>query len=347
MEKMDCLICHDTTGTYSKRKNSCGTPNENLNLTEIAKQVGMPGRGNCGECHWYGGGGDNIKHGDLGSDLLKPDPKLDVHMGKLNFTCQKCHTTNAHKIAGSSTTSSVSEGRVACTDCHAPNPHDSTYPLLKKLNEHGMAMACQTCHIPRYAVNRFTLTHQDGSRISEKIEVVKESPERRELKTPIGQKVLEKNLRPAYAWYNGKHHRYIKGDPVDPKGVTTLNSPDGTIDDPSAKITPYKIIRTRQAIDARYGYLIVPHLTGKDGLMSTHDWQTTAEKGMKAAGLKFSGTIAFADTMMYWRLNHGVVPKEKALSCLDCHGPDGVMDFKALGYKGDPMKTGWRFASDQ
>jgi len=34
-------------------------------------------------------------------------------------------------------------------------------------------------------------------------------------------------------------------------------------------------------------------------------------------------------------------------SCLDCHGPDGVMDFKALGYKGDPMTSGWRFAPDK
>ncbi len=208
-------------------------------------------------------------------------------------------------------------------------------------------MACQTCHIPRYAVNRFTLTHRDGSQISQKTELVKESPQRREFKTPMGQKIMEKELRPAYAWYNGKHHRYMKADPIDPKAMNPLNAPDGSIEDPSAKITPYKIIETRQAMDARNGYLIVPHLAGKDGLMATHDWQTTAEKGMKAAGLKFSGTIAFADTMMYWRLNHGVVPKEKALSCLDCHGPDGVMDFKALGYKGDPMATGWRFAPDK
>ena len=106
--------------------------------------MGLPDRGNCGECHWYGGGGDNAKHGDLASDLLEPDAALDIHMGKLDFTCQKCHTTQAHKIAGSSTTSSVSEGGVSCTDCHNPNPHDSRFPLLRKLNEHGMAMACQT-----------------------------------------------------------------------------------------------------------------------------------------------------------------------------------------------------------
>jgi hypothetical protein len=64
---------------------------------------------------------------------------------------------------------------------------------------------------------------------------------------------------------------------------------------------------------------------------------------MKAAGLKYSGKIKFVNTKMYWRINHEVVPKQKALSCTNCHSPDGVMDFEALGYKGDPAITGRRF----
>jgi len=339
IDNVDCLICHDTTGKYSKKHNSCGYPDEGLDLTDIAKQVGLPTRKNCGSCHWYGGGGDNIKHGDLGSDLLNPPPALDVHMGGQNFTCQECHTTESHLIAGSSTTSSVSEGAVSCTDCHDENPHDSSFPLLKKLNEHGENISCQTCHIPMYAKNKFTLTYRDGSQISKKTEVLKKSKNRIEVKTKIGLKIKEKNLRPTYAWYNGKHTRYLKGDPIAIDGVTALNKPDGNIKDPSAKITPYKMMRGHQAADAQNKYLIVPHLAGKDGLFATQDWNKAAKKGMKAAGLKFSGKITFADTTMYWRLNHGVVPKDKALSCLDCHSSNGVMDFKALGYKGDPADT--------
>ena len=30
---------------------------------------------------------------------------------------------------------------------------------------------------------------------------------------------------------------------------------------------------------------------------------------MKADGLKFNGKLAYAKTVMYWRLNHEVVPK--------------------------------------
>jgi len=37
-----------------------------------------------------------------------------------------------------------------------------------------------------------------------------------------------------------------------------------------------------------------------------------------------------------------VQPKEKALQCNECHGPQGVMDFKALGFDGDPMFRGDR-----
>ena len=342
MENVDCLVCHDTTGKYSKKKNSCGYPDKGLDLTEIAKQVGPPGLKNCGTCHWYGGGGDNVKHGDLASDLLDYDPALDVHMGGEEFTCQECHTTEAHRIAGRSTTSSVSEGVVSCTDCHDENPHDNSAPLLKKLNEHGTAISCQTCHIPMYAKNKHTLTYRDGSQTSKKKKILKKSENRIEIKTPLGIKILEKNLRPFYAWYNGKHNRYLPGDQVNLNGVTPLNAPDGSIADPLAKITPYKIMKSHQATDAKYGYLIIPHLIGKDGMLATQDWNKTAQKGMDAAGLKFSGKITFTDVMMYWRLNHGVVPKKDALSCLDCHSPDGVMNFKALGYKGDPAKVGRR-----
>ena len=58
---------------------------------------------------------------------------------------------------------------------------------------------------------------------------------------------------------------------------------------------------------------------------------------MKASGLDFSGEVAFADTIMYWPINHMVVPKAKALGCTDCHEEGSRMDWSALGYKKDPM----------
>ena len=33
-----------------------------------------------------------------------------------------------------------------------------------------------------------------------------------------------------------------------------------------------------------------------------------------------------------------VVPKRQALKCLACHGEKGRLDWKALGYPGDPSE---------
>lgn len=45
---------------------------------------------------------------------------------------------------------------------------------------------------------------------------------------------------------------------------------------------------------------------------------------------------------MAWPLSHMVAPKDQALRCVDCHGPTGRLDFRALGYSGDPAETGGR-----
>ncbi len=79
-----------------------------------------------------------------------------------------------------------------------------------------------------------------------------------------------------------------------------------------------------------------------DGYFKSLDLQDASQKGMQAAGLEFSGKVSFVQTKMHWRLNHEVVPAKNALSCLDCHHPDGVMDFIALGYEKDPAtKEKW------
>ena len=39
----------------------------------------------------------------------------------------------------------------------------------------------------------------------------------------------------------------------------------------------------------------------------------------------------------YMGIFHEVQPAENALRCLDCHGPDGRMDWTGVGYEGDPL----------
>jgi len=72
-------VCHDTTGTYEKFPSAAGHPVyeepiefggeiwEAPDLAYIAQYVGPTSRDNCGSCHFTGGGGDAVKHGDLDS----------------------------------------------------------------------------------------------------------------------------------------------------------------------------------------------------------------------------------------------------------------------------------------
>ena len=51
------------------------------------------------------------------------------------------------------------------------------------------------------------------------------------------------------------------------------------------------------------------------------------------------------DAERYMGLFHTVAPKEKALTCNDCHSENGVMDWASLGYEGDPQQVGARVLS--
>jgi octaheme c-type cytochrome (tetrathionate reductase family) len=169
---IDCLVCHESTGTYYKTPNSEGSPacsvmfegKPPIDLAAVAQSVDLPRRANCGACHFNGGGGDNVKHGDLSSALAAPPRTLDVHMGEdgLNFACTACHITNRHVWAGSRyhVISKDTEGTgkpgqrpdvATCESCHglAPHPVDSLAHF--KLNDHVQSIACQTCHIPEFA----------------------------------------------------------------------------------------------------------------------------------------------------------------------------------------------------
>lgn len=312
-----------------------------MDLVNIAQNVGRPGRDNCGACHWKGGGGDAIKHGDLDSTMIKPLARHDIHMGKHDFTCQECHYTQNHKIAGRCTTCSVSEGKVSCLDCHDERPHNDNHPMIKQLNDHCDAIACQTCHIPIFAKDKPTLMFWDWSKAGKEMDILNDDPNRIEIHSrKKGFLVKKQYLRPQYTWYNGKHQRYLLGDPVNLNGVTDLNSPLGDISDPEAKITPYKIFEGVQPADAKYEYLIIPKLAGS--YWEHFNWDIASREGMAEAGLAYSGKLEFVKTRMYWRINHEVVPRNEALTCTHCHNPNGVMDFKALGYREDPAYFGKR-----
>ncbi|HSA23950.1 MAG TPA: hypothetical protein P5076_21000, partial [Myxococcota bacterium] len=109
-----------------------------------------------------------------------------------------------------------------------------------------------------------------------------------------------------------------------------------------ALIWPFKIHRGKQPYDVEHRVLLVPKTVGQDGYWTTFDWGQALALGAQAAGLPFSGKFAFAETDMHWNLNHMVAPKGRSLQCTDCHTEGGRMDWRALGYPGDPARMGGR-----
>ncbi len=348
--RVDCLVCHDTTGTYKKPGPAAGMPagytgnpkfdKKPVDLVKVAQNAGKPGRENCIVCHGYGGGGNNVKHGDIDSSIKKPSRELDAHMGGQDFTCQKCHTTEGHRIKGNAmVVSPGGKSHIACTDCHEEQPHTE-----KLLNNHMDTIACQTCHIPEFAREMPTKLEWDWSTAGqEKVEPETDQYGKITHHKKKGDFVWGKNVTPTYAWYNGKGGAYLPGDKINPKKVTRLSWPEGKRKDMKSKIYPFKLHKGNQIYDKKNGYLVTPKVFGKkgdpDAYWVNYDWQKAAAAGMKATGLDFSGEYGFAPTEMFWRINHMVVPAEQALKCLDCHGDNGRMDWKALGYKADPMRN--------
>jgi octaheme c-type cytochrome (tetrathionate reductase family) len=333
-ENVDCLVCHDNSGTYKKIPTGAGMPDESVDLLLVAQSVGKTSRNNCGVCHFDGGGGTGVKHGDLDDSLYDPEPETDYHMGALGFVCTDCHTTNEHKIMGASHGSmAANQNHIYCTDCHAEEVHQSA-----NLNKHVKSIACETCHIPEFAKVIPTKTWWDWSLAGEERPESKDEYGMETYSKIKGEFVWAKNVKPTYLWYNGQANYYRFGDKIDPSKPVLLNELTGSIKDPNSKIAPFKVMRGKQIYDTKNSYLIVPKLFGDGGYWKTFDWNLASENGMKEIDLVYSGEYGFVETEMFWPINHMVVSKDNALKCTNCHGRSADrMDWEALGYEGDAM----------
>ncbi|MEA2009604.1 MAG: tetrathionate reductase family octaheme c-type cytochrome [Actinomycetota bacterium] len=330
--KIDCLVCHDQSGQYGKADS--GYPAEATDLAVAAQSVGRPTRANCGSCHFTGGGGNGVKHGDLDNTMIHPDQTIDYHMGELDFDCVDCHQATDHEIPGTMTSVKlVDDNPVACTDCHDSAPHEDD-----RLDSHTDRVACETCHIPTYAVKDPTKLWWDWSTAGQ--DGVSDDPH--EYLKIKGSFVYGEQLIPEYFWFDGTAERYLLGDPIDPDGVTALNDPNGDINDPVSRIYPFKVHRANQPYDSVNNYFIQPHLAGPDGYWTIFDWDIALTQGAADTDMEYSGEYGFARSDMYWPLEHQVTSADQALQCTACHSDDGRLDWAALGYDGDPMDTAGR-----
>jgi octaheme c-type cytochrome (tetrathionate reductase family) len=359
-QNVDCLVCHDTTGAYKKFPTGAGHPAyqdtefqgkpvKAVDLVQVAQHVGRTSRATCGACHFTGGGGDGVKHGDMDTSLGKPGEVLDVHMNAegLNYSCATCHTFINHQSTGSRyavtakdetgiAMPGVKETRATCESCHGAAPHQAD--LNNRLNTHADKVACQTCHIPAMARGgKATKTWWDWSTAGQKGDDGKPLVKKDEKGNVTydgmkGDFVWGENLTPEYFWFDGQVRYSLLEEKIDDSaGVAEINSIRGSYGDPKARIWPFKVMRGKQPYDTENKTLLVGHLFGKDdaAYWKTYDWDKALRAGMQEAkavgqtGGDYSGNYGFIETQMYWPLTHMVAPKEEALGCDSCHSRDG------------------------
>ena len=335
---VDCLVCHDKTGTYFKQKGQSGWPatpetaNDEYQVPDynyVSQNVGTAGRDNCGICHFYGGGGNNIKHGDLEEALLNTTRNVDVHMAVegVDMSCVDCHTTVDHNIMGKAYSVSASNtNRIFCTDCHTNTPHND-----KLLDNHYRKVACQTCHIPVYAKVNATSMYWDWSKAGRGDEngnpvVEYDADGNYSYLGHKGRFVFDSKLEPEYFWFNGTADHFLSGERYTEVPVK-INTLFGDYRDPEAKIWPVKVHRGKQAFDPVSGEILSVKVFGRSkgegAFWEDLNWEEAIRTGMEYNEREWSGEYEFVSTEAFWPLNHMVSPKEEVLSCNDCHTRSG------------------------
>lgn len=290
-------------------------------MLSLAQNVHAPTRTTCLNCHAKGGGGDGVKRGDLAMEnATSTSDTLDVHMDAdgANLTCQDCHVPNNHLIPGKGVDLRVSEGgTVTCQQCHTAAPHTTN----AELNEHTAHVACQTCHIPKFAKAAV------GTEMS------------RDWRSPawnpggcngqgawIGHEVKGYNVTPTYKFWNGQSDIYNYGETISAvNGTYNMAQALGGIND--GKLYPMKVHTSVQPLHNSSSRIVQfdvlwQFMTGK--------YEEAAARGVAFMGL--TGSYSWVNTSADQLITHGVEPKANALQCATCHDTNTQMDLQALGY---------------
>lgn len=298
-EAIDCLVCHSTTYDYRERKPFKNEKGEVVLGQDRSKKaamgIGRPTVKNCMVCHEAAGGGVYVKRG------FAFKKETDVHAAK-GMVCVDCHKAQNHRIpTGFDPNNWANDGlRVSCDDssCHGSKPHKDA-----DLNRHTARVACQTCHIPRTGgavAKDFTVWEQGADKFYEPSTLKREANEN----------------APIYAWYN----KTVRNLP-------DFIGPKGNRGDKESKIYAFKIFQGKAFFDKKTGNLLAMDFAPP---MATGDTLAGVASAAKTMGIKDYDPVPGWQTI-YFGSNH-LVTKTKSLSCTNCHAPNGVLNFKELGY---------------
>jgi len=361
--KVDCLACHNS-GDYIKAPGLAGSPAvqphewppgsgnwfDPVDLEAVAQHVGQTSRQTCGSCHYSGGGGDGVKHGDLDSSLNNPHRSLDVHMDAqgLNFSCSDCHQTDNHKVPGSRISMSAADSGgpqmrgkhhedrnpASCQSCHGDRPHDSSFAHAERLNDHSQKIACQTCHIPEFArggiATRMEWDWSEAGILDDDGQpfILRDENGNPTYDSRKGSFVNAENVVPDYLWFNGVVDYVTAEDTINPDERVALNHFRGTPGAEDSRIWPVKKFRNQQPYDKVHRTLLKPQVAipNDTAYWYNFDWDLALKEGTTVAGQPFSGEYGFVRTSMLWPITHMVAPSEEALNCASCHGDEGRLD---------------------
>lgn len=328
--RVDCLVCHSDPDTgYAKDPKNFGNPVSTLNLSTAARSIRRPTRTNCGACHFFAGGGDNVKL--MGSSLKNPTVAQDVHMGR-GVECADCHAEAGHQFKGAGIHVPANVKRSSCTDCHGGAPHTGKGSNGEALDRHTAKIACQTCHITKFSRTQFAKvdwdwsTTGDNSRgvagvVTTKVNDLGQPDSAGTAVTTYdyikGDFKWQRNVAPTYAWHDGRATHMLTTDRFDAtgKGLSatddanriSLGAPVATRTTATAKIFPFKLMRGRQAVyvNGASSYVIVPNVFGPGSLWATLQapgyawggqagmdglWTNVFSKGAQVSGQAPAGT---------------------------------------------------------
>jgi len=333
LENIDCMICHQAA--YRRTKVGGVFVPDSLVMTitmdEAAQTVHLPERYNCLQCHAKAGGGDAVKRGDLAmAHVATSDEDFDVHMAVTgeDFRCQECHITSDHRVAGRGSDIRPTDSDVVleCTNCH---PGVQTQHPSSTIRRHLDRVACQTCHIPRYAKDASDTTATEATEMHRTwLSSHSTSPPYH----PASDK--RNDELPVYRFWNGDSRNYLLHETavIDPTtGRYPTSRPVGHVSNPDAKLYAFKYKTAEQPITNDTSLLIA---LATDVFFATADPQAATEQGLQNMGLSTSSPYSWIETDTLQMLNHQVGNGDSALRCDDCHSPNNDrIDLVAdLGY---------------
>jgi hypothetical protein len=322
----------DDQGNYTTVPDFANMP-EGTTMVNVARTVHLPTKKSCLRCHAKAGGGDWTKRGDMGLNSANATVAQDVHLAKdgADLSCTSCHSALNHKIAGRGIDLRATEAAApTCQACHTNAPHSSS-----TLNRHAQGqVSCQVCHIREFGKGGATEMSRDWSNPVWNAGFCSGQG------GFVGEEIKEANVKPEYVWFDGTSYVYNVGETISPdpqSGIYHMAKANGGPFDGKSQIFPIKRHFSSMPLHES-GKIIPPAIMW---MFMTGDFDIAVQKGMEEQGMSGNYSIVEADAEML--ITHGVDPKEKAPSCVECHSgsgstPDGagMVPFDALGYHDVP-----------